>query len=460
MSRRSNRFHPWCRASVVAALLFAASMASAQVLAPLGREPEPPPPEEEVVPPADEGFLDRYMRFWEHELEKVVRLDPYGVTSQLPKGYFSIKWQWDLIKAGRRYDSRRHLGPAMQPIEFELPTGETAKVDLDLSGRGGGHTFQFSYGITDPLDWYFEVPFMYMNVAFDPSAEVLDGEGNPVPLSATTAAMLGGRAGRLYTADDFICRTLPSLGRPSPGLRFKGQWLLGDINTGFSWNIFRTPRFSGALTARVFLPTGHRPHPNRNLTYGTGPELEVGIGGWAVGFTQGYDLRLFKHSWMVDIILSTEFTASYAFTQKRKYPTNFPTPGPAAALDAASFPDLSHLREGGTFSYTPGFGIDWTVQLGASLFGISFVAGFGVTHSQKPEIVGDANFIQMVDSLELLGSQTMWAIQLGASVTLVPLYLPIEIGFSWRKVVDGTDAIIFDDWWQIVVKAVIPLFPE
>lgn len=443
---------------VAAVVLLAAVPASAQFLHWLTQETPPPAviQPDKAADAQDLGAFDRYVRFWEREIDRIMGMDLYGVSSQLPTGYLSVKWQWDMIKAGNRFDGRRKLGPVFQPIEFDLNGDKQLSVDLDLSGKGGGHTFQFSYGITDPIDFYFEIPFLYMNLAFDPKTAEIDSEGNRIGPAA--AALLGVTDRKAYSGQDFMCSTLRQLGRPTPGQKYKGEWLLGDINTGFSWNIFRTHRMSGALTMRVFLPTGRVPDPNNNLTYATGPELEAGIGGWAVGFTQGYDVRVFKHSWWLDIIVSTEFSASYAFEQQRRYPTNFVPPDPTAAgLDPVSFPDLSRLE--GTFSYTPGWGVDWVAKIGIMLFGIGLEAGYGVTHSQTPEIKGDPAFVGMVNGLELLGSQTLWAIQVGASISLAPLYIPVDIGFAWRKVVDGTNAIVFDDYYQLVVKGVIPILP-
>jgi hypothetical protein len=206
----------------------------------------------------------------------------------------------------------------------------------------------------------------------------------------------------------------------------------------------------------VFFPTGHTPHPNRNLLYGTGPELETGIGGWAVGFTQGSDLRIFKYSWWLDIIASSEFSTSYAFAQDREYPTNFPKPSAAAtALDAQAFPDLSHLS--GTFEYLPGWSVDWTAQLQFSLANLGLGVGYGVSYGQEPELKADPAFVSMVEGLQLLGATSVEMVQLGAMLSLLPL-VPAQLSFQYKKVVDGYNAIVFDDFYQITVKGYIPLF--
>ena len=443
----------------IATVLFLALLATLPQL--VQAEEITAPAKVENAPEKKGGYLD-WMR---SELEMIGEMDLYGVTSQLPKGYLSFKWDWGTIRAKNRYNDQRQLGPVMEPISFTDEQGnEIVNIDMGLNGYGGGHTFQWSYGITDPLDWYFELPFTYMNVSFDPTISsikdkdgnlIKDEDGNELKVAPQKAALLGIKDPVNFNACDFMYETLDLLGRPPVANNFKGKWMLGDINTGFSWNIYRTPRFSVALTPRVFLPTGHRAPANNNILWGTGPELETGIGGWAVGFTQGYDLRIFKYSYWIDIIASTEFTAAYAFPQKRKYPTNFPEDGMGAALDANSFPDLSHLE--GTFTYTPGWSMDWTAQLQVQIAILGLGVAYGIQHMQEPELIGDRSFLLMARSLELLGQQTLHAVQLAASLSLLPIYIPLDISFQWRKVVDGFNAIVFDDYYQVTVKGYIPL---
>ena len=402
-------------------------------------------------------------RFMDKELALIGKMDLYGVTSQLPQGYAYIKWDWGMIEAGSRYNSRREKGPVMEPIEFTQDSDgdgieeKLISINMGLEGKGGGHTFQFSYGIIDPLDWYIEVPFTYMNVKFKPKTQVIDDEGNRIdPFLANT---LGVSNPKTFNAYDFNNDILPFLGRPSLDTSYDGRWLLGDINTGFSWNIYRNKRFSVALTPRVYLPTGHTPSANSNILWGTGPEIETGIGGWAAGFTQGYDIRIFKYSYWIDIILSAEFAIHYAFPQHRKYPTNFPEPNSlAVALDPTAFPDLSHLS--GEFRYTPGFSVDASLQLSVQVALLGLSAGIGVMHSQEPELKADRSFIQMAKSLELLGTMQQELFQLGASLNLLPIYIPVELGFSWKKNISGYNAIVFDNFIQFTLKTYFPIWRD
>ncbi|HPV05340.1 MAG TPA: hypothetical protein PLC24_12330, partial [Myxococcota bacterium] len=164
----------------------------------------------------------------------------------------------------------------------------------------------------------------------------------------------------------------------------------------------------------------------------------------------------------VDIVLSSEFSMAYFFEQKRDYPTNFTTEPNRSILQAfndpnvfAQFPDLRHLK--GQYSYTPGFGVSWMGQLSVQLAILGLNFGYGVQHSQEPEIQGDWYFYQMVRSLQLLGQNTIQAIQVGASLSLIPLYLPVQVDFSWRKIVDGYNALAMEDYYNVIVKVFIPM---
>ncbi|MBM4394515.1 MAG: hypothetical protein FJ087_02355 [Deltaproteobacteria bacterium] len=401
--------------------------------------------------------FQRWKNFIWDEIDRIDRMDLYGVTAQLPKGYLKLKWDITMLKASRRYNDKRQLVPAVPPIEFTQGSEKMLSLDLGLSGQGGGHTIQMSYGILGNLDWYIEFPFQYMDIQLNPKFNDIDDQGNK--LSPMVAGLLGIPDRKNFDPNVALCGLLTKLGRPVPGTRFKGKWALGDINTGFSWNWFRNSRISAALTPRVFFPTGRIADAENSLLYGTGPRLDVGLGGWAVGFTQGYDVRIFKHSFWIDIIASTEFTTSYGFEQKRKYPTNFTKPDEALArMDPVAFPDLTTLS-GGRFSYTPGWGLNWTAQLQFQVALLGLGVGYGIMHSQEPEIDGDRNFISMVKGLQLLGQQTTQAVQLSAALTLLPLYIPAQVGFQWRKVVDGYNAIVFDDYYQITINTFLPLFP-
>ena len=393
--------------------------------------------------PEDANWFDRWMQWRDWTMEYVGGFDVYGVTSQMPQGYMYVKYQWDSIAASQRYDASRRLGslirfsPEMVQFlarAFDIPDPDSiVDIDIGLSGKGGGHTWQFSYGVTDAVDFYFDLPFTYMDVSMKPFATRKDGTRVDV--------------------DQLVCGLTEGTTREPFATRYKSDWVLGDINAGFSWNIFRTNRFAGALTPRVFFPTGRVADPDNSLLYATGTEIETSIGGWAVGATQGYDIRIFKYSHWIDIVASTELSFAYAFAQQRKYPEYM------LDLDAG-FTMTPVNTDSNTFTYIPGWSLEWTAQLtfGVALFGIS--AGFGAMHMQTPEIHGDWDFVRRVQALELVGSQTTWVVQVATSVTLLPLGVPLELGFSWRKVVDGFNALVFDDWFQVVVKAYLPTLPR
>jgi len=414
--------------------------------------PKPPAP--------NESIFRKYERFINSEIVRISNMDIYGVTAQLPKGYMAIKWDWGMVKATRRFDENRHVVPGVPPIEFSDAHGKKLiSLDLGLQGKGGGHTIQVSYGITDPLDWYIEIPFTYMDVSFNPQTRPVDDQGNKI--DPTLAGLFGVKDPKNYTGVDFFRTTLPMLGRPTPAVRYVGSWKLGDINTGFSWNYYRTYRMSCAITPRIYFPTGKIADANNSLLYATGPELDVGVGGWGVGATQGYDFRIYQFPPWLDLITSSELTIAYYFPQKREYPTNFPKPSPqVSAIDptGSMFPDLSGLH--GKFTYWPGFSVDWTAQLQIQVAILGLGVAYGVHFAQEPEIHGDARFVQMVKGLQLLGEQTYHMIQTGVILNLLALYVPLEVAFQYKRMVDGRNAIIFDNFFQITFKGYIPIHPD
>lgn len=415
---------------------------------------QPDPPKE------GESIFKRYERYMNRQIQRVSNMDLYGVTAQLPKGYLAVKWDWGMVKASRRFDNRRRITSGIPPIEFTDGEGnKQVSLDLGLTGRGGGHTFQVSYGITDPLDWYIEVPFTYMDVRFDPIALEVDEDGNR--MQPVLGRAFGVANTKTYSGTDFLKYTLPTLGRATPAIRYKGRWVLGNINTGFSWNIYRTPRMSVALTPRIYLPTGRIANPDNSLLYGTGPELDVSVGGWGVGFTQGYDFRIWRLPGWLDFVASSEFTAAYWFPHKREYPSNFVKPSPVVSqLDptGSMFPDLTGLK--GKFTYWPGWSLDWTASLNVQVAILALGVGYGIHFAQEPEIYADHRFVTMVRGLELLGEQTYHTVQAGVSVNLLAVYIPLEVAFQYKKMVDGYNAIILDNFFQITLKTYIPVNPN
>ena len=408
-------------------------------------------PPEEWEPDPDASWFSNFIGY---EVNRILGMDLYGVTAQLPAGWLKFKWDWGMIEAGSRYNGVGDLGPVMEPIQFEQDGNTLISADLGLSGQGGGHTIQMSYGIIDPLDWYIEHTWFYQNVSLDPVLEQVDDNGNFIDPSV--GSLIGVDDPQNYNAEQFLYDTLPRLGRPTPSTTYRGRRVTGDINTGFSWNYFRNMRMSASVTPRVFLPTGNQPPPNQNLTYGTGPALETSVGGWIVSATQGLDFRVYRRGFL-DIITSTETTLGYGFRQSRPYPTNFVEPDPLAQqLDPVAFPDLSDLE--GDFEYTPGWSFDWNAQLSVALGPLGLLGGYGIQHSTEPLIRGDEEFVQMVEALELLGSQTLYLVQGGASLSLLPIYIPMNIGFSYRAAVAGRDAIVFDNYWTISAEMFLPIF--
>ena len=403
-----------------------------------------------------------YARFIKGEVKRIVGMNLFGNSSTLPKGYLTLKYDFTNTRAGSRFDEYGKRGPIINPISFAQNGEQIIKANLDVEGHGGGHGFAVSYGILDELDAFFEVPFTFMTLELTPRLDPVytDEEGKDHTVRPTTVypSLLGIEDTVGYNAQDFLYDTWPKLGRQSPANAYKGRWLMGDIGLGLMYNYFRNEHLSSAVRTRVTLPTGKVQDPNNSILYATGPAIETGLGGWAVSGTHILDVRLPKFADWFDVILTTELELSYAFPQRRPYPTNFSKPLPVASeIDPDTFVDLSELE--GEFTFTPGFGVGWFGQVGVSIYGISLGFAYGVQYRQAAWIDGDDGFIRMAKGLGLVGQSELQSVQVGASIPLLPLYIPASISVSYRKAIAGYNAIVYEDYVQVSVTGALPLGP-
>jgi len=397
----------------------------------------------------------RWHHFLGGEFVRLQDLDLYGVSAQLPAGYLGLKWAKTTVRAADRYNDRRNLGPILPPLEFALGGKQQLNAGLDVDGTGGSHAFTARYGITDSIDAVIEMPFTFMTVALQPHLRATDDQGNRI--GAEAARLLGVTDRRGYNEEDFLYDTFPALGRPTPATHFTGKWLAGDLNGGLMWNYHRQGDFSAAIAGRIYAPTGHTPPPERNLMYGTGPELEISSGSWALAILQAWDMRLLN-SHGVQVVLSGQLTTGYRFEQHRPYPSNFVKPqGSVADLAPDTFPDLSQLS--GTFRLVPGWATETSAQLGAGFLNLGVAARYGIAYNQKPELYGDPGFRQMVNAMELLASSESHFIQVTAAMHLLPLGIPLQLAIDWKKVITGRNSIVFTDYLGISIDGLVPLFP-
>jgi len=435
-----------------------------------------------------ESAWERYTGYWDEWFKRVEDLDLYGLTSQLPQGVFGIKWEWNKRDAVGRFDSHRVRTPIIQPIEFGEEDNPMLSLDLGASGGGYGITMQYSYGITDPLDFYFELPLQKANIQMRPKLQRVD----PFALALINSYMTRDnyptadpawfnddgtvKAAYANEASAWFLNYLTHLGRPSliddsryseelgPGKDYDtGGYVLADINMGFSWNYYRSHRWSGAFTGRVYLPTGSLADPNNSLTLGTGPALDRGTGSFGVGFTKGFDIRLYQYKYWFGLVFSTEFTAAYFFKSHRRYP-DFPKPteGGNALLDMLDpnrqyFPDMSDLT-GKSYEYTPGLGV--AAQMGLNVAFLMMDAGcsVGYQYMQEPELNADWRFETMVKALEMQAAGHYEILRCAVGINLIPLYIPLQIHYQYEKNIGGRNTLIFDNNHWITIQGYIPTY--
>lgn len=387
--------------------------------------------------------------YWDYILKRVGEVENMDlwslVTTQLPEGVFGLKFKWTHKRADSRYNDKGKETPLVQTIEFDDPFGGEGKfltLDFDAKGFGYGYTFQLSYGITDPLDVYIELPFqteyLYMNPRF----------------KAGTCANLG-----IRTLKDFY-DFLELLGRPKLVEKYESTgWETGDIHTGFSFNYYRSRYLSTAFTGRVFFPTGRLADPNESINYALGPQLDVGMGSYAVGATHGLDIR---PPWPISRLTGAfEISWAYYFEGRRAAP-KFMKPQidlertfQADPEILAYFPDLSDMPD--HFYVTPGHQIDWNIKMGLD-FGILGVAvGYAYAWAQEPKIDAKSkDFKRMLDVFEMFAETETETLILHASPNLMSADIPVMLDFTLEYPLGGKNSIKFEDSYAAQIQLFYP----
>jgi hypothetical protein len=459
--------------------------------------PPAPPPKGAKKKEEPKGPWGRYKKFWEAELERIIEMDIWGQTGQLPKGYLTIKYQTNHREGVGRRDRNGHkVGryvngkleeTIIPPIAFggKLNEGQPNEInkpcvqkdysdcllafDPGASGAGGSHEFMISYGITGRLDYYLQIPTQYHTVKFQPKMLAID------PFFATAAGINYQPLDRQTVLDFYTF--VQRLGRPAPLEKAHLALGLGDINTGFSWNFLRNKWISSALTYRLYLPTARLANPDNSLAFFTGPDLDAGNHTFAVGAGMGHDFRLphFIHK-NIDIVISLEWNFAYAFPWERQYPSVCPAvydrmnpdgcrgfrppeAGASSLFDPnhTSFPDLSNMRaKGSTYTYTPGFSQDISATLNLGFWGVGVGVGVGQSWAQKPEIDGDYGFIAMVDALQLVAPMRTTGLKVALHIPLFFLDIPATVQFQYQHDLYGSNAIYYKNNFYFTFQGYIP----
>jgi hypothetical protein len=459
--------------------------------------PPAPPPKGAKKQEEPKGLWGQYKKFWDAELERIIDMDIWGQTAQLPKGYLTVKYQFNHREAVGRFDRNGHkLGrfvngkleeTIIPPIAFGgvLNQGQPNEVnkpclqrdysdcllafDAGASGSGGSHEIMISYGVTGRLDYYLQIPMQYHTVKFSPRVLAID------PFFATAAGINYQPLDR-QTVNDFFT-FVQRLGRPKPFEQAHLNLGLGDINTGFSWNFLRNKWISSALTYRLYFPTAKLASPDNSLAFFTGPDLDAGNHAFAMGAGMGHDFRLphFIHK-NIDIVISLEWNFAYAFPWERDYPSTCPNvfdrftndgcrgfrppeAGASALFDPnhTTFPDLSQMKANGkTYTYTPGFSQDVSATLNLGFWGVGVGLGIGQSWAQKPEIDGNAGFISMVEALQLVAPSRSTGLKVALHIPLFFLDVPATVMFQYQHDITGSNVIYFKNNFYATIQGYIP----
>jgi hypothetical protein len=409
--------------------------------------------------PADEGEKDAfewYKEFFEREMNYIGRSDYWGaVTSQLPKGYLGITYQFNSVEAGGFWDGKGNRGSRLvDPIELDMGAIGGVRMDLRPGGHAFYHKFQISYGILGNFDAYVTIPFIEMETYFDPVYEVR---------GALPSQVFG------TTLDQFF-RNLERLGRPRPKLRFSTNGPeLNDVEFGVSWNYYKAKHFSGALTFRCAAPTGKIANEDNWLDLMLGPEIDRGNGSWLIGFSAGFDVRL--PDVMDFVTFSLQVDVNQALPQKRKIP-HFTKPDEAyrnmlKAVDPevgsyidTFFPDLSAYG-GQTFTIWPGtfFGGMASVNIDLQAIGLSLEYDYVTLQPAVLRDVPEAA-LSAIGEARAAAGMTEQHLVIGAGTgALMAAYIPLVIkgGYDWN--IGGTNGLVKSNNWSVGASLYVPLNP-
>ncbi len=397
-----------------------------------------------------------WTRRFQAEMDYLDRTDYWGnATSQLPKGLLGIKYDCNFVKGGDQWDMKGHSMGGVLPI-IDGDFGSMGAIRLDPRASGGAvfHSLQVSYGITDAWDVYIKIPFMHLNVNLDP---VYESRG-------VASALFG------TTLEDFY-RTIEKFGRPRPQKHYETNGVeMSDIDFGASWQYYRSRYFAGSLTGRIYAPTGRLANPDRMIYLLLGPELDAGKGGWGLGFSAAFDLRMpipRRIMRYISILFSGEADFQQRFPYHRHFP-HFTKPdyssiaryGPQAMAGIQSFfPDVSE-DAGREYTVYPGsiFGLMASTQI--TLFrGLDIGIEYDYI-AVMPSIVKGLHAAadQMISNTLFSGGSTEHHLQFGLSTSaLMALSIPVTLRVKYDWMFGGTNTLPLVDNWAFGVEVYIPI---
>lgn len=427
---------------------------------------EPPPaeptaPAEPKAPPASKGFVRRYIEYFDRKVDEVQKLDLYGVSATIPEGVLKLRYEYNPARAREFFDRQGHrtrLLPTISLTGFPQATDQLA-IDPVVAGRGASHTFALSYGLTDRIEPFVEVPFMEVHSSLD------------LQLSKN------GQALNEFDRSLFVAY-VESNGRPAPGGSYDGKLNLSNISTGVSWNFHRTPTFSAAVVPRVIFPTGRQADPNNDLTFLRGPEVDRGIPAWGVQVAHQFDVRPLR--WLV---LNAELSATYRFRYSRRAPRwnalsdcrRVQDPSRRASLGCGAavpysreydlsqtefFPDMSGLDP--TYHVTPGLSEQLSVGFTLAPIPVPVQAVYIFQHNEAPAIegsgAGDSGpaFERQIQQFGLQLASTLHTVGVGVTVPLFPIYVPVRVTLSGKWTFAGANTIVLTDNYSIAFELFLP----
>ncbi|MBZ0273357.1 hypothetical protein K8I61_15065 [bacterium] len=392
--------------------------------------------------PVEKPWFGRYGEWIRFQEQLLLGMDLWGASGTIPEGYGILFFGWQHRRAWKRFDEHRKIVDVVPVISADDPfehKGKFFEFDFGIKGRLQGYGAGFQYGVTDRFMVGISTFWAIIHIDIEPI--FTPGSSDQVGL---------------VTLDDFY-DLMVELGRPVPKTTYDSDPVdFGDTTVDAKWNYYREEFFSTSIQGGVFLPTSHRAHPQQNLIFGLGPDIDTGAGAWGAKFGTTFDTR------PPDPVKSVSFSLTLEgayFLETRRESPEFPPLNQdvkdylsSQGVDVDIFPDLTDVPS--HYYYTPGPWFAAQFGIGAGPFSIAYRHGFAGAPGFRSSSEG---FKQLVDEIGLVGYGDDGKLLMSLNVPLTPLYIPGLLNLSMEYQTDGRNALIFRDVYTIGLGIGLPL---
>jgi len=395
-------------------------------------------------------FFSDYGNYFLARTKQISEMDRtmWGVSTwRVPRGVLGLNVDYTFFRFDSRYNSKGKaddLVPSMRvPNPFEV-NGRYSDLKLNAKGHGNEVSTKVSYGFTDSLCFFLEVPFRWEEIWLHPKF-----------YSKTPG-------GYQITSQDDLWGILELLGRPKPETYYKTTtYDLGDIQSGVAWNYFRNEYVSLSTIGRMIFPTGRLADPNEALMYGLGPQIDEGKGAFAPGISHAVDVRMPGKARLLGFAVEVDY--AYYFQSARMYPkflkpnSDFVRLLSRDGYYTADFQDMSGLN--GEYHVVFGSSLDSRASIFFDMRYVLFTMGYGFSWADQPLINSDsAAFMHYIgkEGLDSFGASQCQSVLFRIYAPIYRLGIPIRFALSTEIPLAGKNSRIYKDEYSGSLELMIP----